>query len=111
MLKPTPPTFETKRLRVWEVIGVPSEEDQMRPRRMYIATFKAGMDWPGVVVSCSVWPDLDHYVDWIEVIEQYRREGYGKELCLVLRERLGSLDCTGVTESGVALEESLEATP
>lgn len=110
-MRATPPAFETERLRVWEVVGVPSEADQMFPRRMYIATFKGGMDWPGVVVSCSVWPDLNNYVDWIEVIEQYRRRGYGKELCLALRGRLGSLDCTGVTESGVALEQSLEVQP
>lgn len=107
-MKATPPAFETARLRVWEIVGIPSEIHEHYPRHMYVATLK-NEDWPGIVLGCSIWTDIGNHIDWIETIENKRRKGYAKELCIALRERLGSLDCYGVSESGIGLEKSLEA--
>ncbi len=82
------PAFETDHLRVWEIMGVPSERYEHTPRRMFIACLK-DEDWPGVVASMSVWPLNSNYVDWIEVIANERRKGYATELVRGCEKWLG----------------------
>lgn len=97
---PTEPTFRTKRLRVWEVVGVPAPSMHV-PRRMYLACLDWAVDWPGVIASCSVLdvPDF-RTVDWLEVVTIFRRRGLGTELLRAIEARVGKLTVGGATREG-----------
>jgi len=99
------PTFVTANLRVWEIRGVPSEINGSHSRVMFIATLR-NEDWPGVAVSLSIWPAFDNYVDWIETAEPQRRKGFAAELVDAVEKRYGPVTFHGVSEGGIAMEDS-----
>lgn len=98
-----PPTFTTRRLRVWEMEVSPGGEDLHKPRTVYIACV-TDIDWPGVAVSVSIWPAMGNYVEWIQVADVLKGKGYGRELIAALRDRIGAINVSGTTSDGVRLE-------
>lgn len=102
---PTEPTFRTERLRVWEIVGIPSPTMHV-PHQMYVACLDDGeTDWPGVLVSCSILPTPGDNpqaacVDWLEVVPLFRREGYGTELLRAIEARVGKLSVGSATREG-----------
>lgn len=105
------PTFRTARMRVWEVVGVPSPKARHIEHRMFIATLDDGKtDWPGVVASCSI-VDVDWatFVDWLEVVEPLRRKGLGMELLQAIDARYGELKTSGASRAGNRLSARFQA--
>ncbi len=81
MLIPQKPVFETSRLRVFQLVVVPMEENVPRP--IFVATRK-DEDRPMVTATAVVWPGSPSpglaYIDWVEVTSEYRRMGFATEL-------------------------------
>lgn len=94
------PDFETARLRVWLINT--NHTPLHRSRRLYVAMVK-DQDWPGIAVSLSVWPEFENTVDWVQTADPMRGNGYAEELICAI----GDLSVSGVSESGIALENRL----
>lgn len=71
------------------------------PRDMYTAWFHSE-DMPRPLCVVTTWPDYKNYVEWIEVADDYRRNGIATEVCAALLAKLGELSIDGATEDGKA---------
>jgi len=52
--------------------------------------------------------ETSHWVDWVETSDEVRRKGIARELLIgILDDLEGSVSVDGVTEAGIALQDSL----
>ena len=98
------PTFNTDRLRVWELYLKPHADNH--PRAVYLACWN-NQDRPCEIATATLWPETPllggAYLEWIEVVD--RRQGVAVELLLAIEKRLGkALIVDGTTPEGDALE-------
>lgn len=98
------PIFCTERLRVFAFNARATELN--RPRTVYNA-FEADNDLPRVILVATAWindpPYGVPYVDYLEVVEDYRRSGLATEFRLGLEQFIGrALWGTGATPEGNA---------
>ena len=78
------------------------------PRDVYIAWFHSD-DVPRPICVVTIWkecPYLRNYVEWIEVTEDWRREGVATEVLRALRCKLGKLSMDGGTKAGDAFVDA-----
>lgn len=69
------------------------------PRDMYTAWHHSD-DMPRPMCVVTVYPDYNNWVEWIEVADDYRREGIATEVCEALSKNLGGLNMSGATAVG-----------
>lgn len=102
------PFCKTKRFDIFHHRVVRNPELGL-PRDVYTA-WHHSEDLPRPMCVVTVYPDYSNYVEWIEVADDYRREGIATEVCKALREKLGDLTLDGGTEIGekfVAAKEKI----
>lgn len=95
--------FVTERLTVSHVHCERNEEIGHLGRDVYIA-FHRFEDLPRPLVIVTL---CGNYVEWIEVSEGERRQGYGREMVDGLEKHVGCLEMTGVTDEGEAFVDAV----
>jgi len=110
--------FTTKRMNVYRIRCKPSTQNELRD--VFLA-FTKDEDYPAPIVTATVWCDVlfrgskvpdgkrgpfetPHYLDWVETIEPFRRQGYALELTLAIEHHLGArLTSDPVSQEGMLL--------
>lgn len=103
------PAFETKRLRVYHLLGVTPDDDD-EPVDVYVA-LRSDDAFRGVVATATLWERGGKWaIDWLQVWSQLQREEFGTELYEGLLENVeGLLNGTPGTLEGAAFLAAMDA--
>lgn len=108
------PLLKTKRFDIFYQRVVRNPKQGM-PRDVYTAWFHCE-DIPKPVCVVTIWaecPYYDNYVEWVEVSDDWRRQGVATEVMRALRKKLGKLDMIPGSDDGEAFiaakEKSINA--
>lgn len=97
------PLLKTKRFDIFHQRVVRSPKQGL-PRDVYSAWFHCD-DVPKPVCVVTIWdecPYYDNYVEWVEVSDDWRRQGVATEVLRALRKALGQLEMIPGSDDGEA---------